>query len=148
MKRNKSPLLSKSKSFAIKIIELSRYLNAEKREYVMSKQILRSGTSIGANLAESEGAQSLLDFISKRTISLKEAYETRFWLELLLATKLIHQPWHDQAQQQLSEIIAMLNSSILTAKSKMSAAKYTSELSSEIQCNKVDTEELYDDFFP
>ena len=147
MKSKNSPLNDKSKSFAIRIVELSRFLIDERKEFVLSRQILKSGTSIGANLAESKGAQSLLDFISKRTISLKEAYETRFWLELLLANRLICQSCHDQVQQQLSEIIAMLNSSILTAKNKLSAQRRKSGFPPEIQYGGIDTEEIGDDFF-
>ena len=78
----------KSFMFAIRIVNLSKYL-ADKNEYVLSKQILRSGTSIGANVAEAQQAQSTADFISKLTIALKEASETNYWLRLLNATKYI-----------------------------------------------------------
>lgn len=122
MTAQNNPLMDKSKAFAIQIVELSRYLSSEKKDFTLSRQILRSGTSIGANLAESEGEQSLADFISKQTIALKEAYETRYWLELLLEARMIHQPWHDQAQKMLSEIIAMLNASIMTAKRNLATS--------------------------
>ena len=78
----------KSFMFAIRIVNLSKYL-ADKNEYVLSKQILRSGTSIGANVAKAQQAQSTADFISKLTIALKEASETNYWLRLLNATKYI-----------------------------------------------------------
>lgn len=78
-----SVVLDKSKAFALRIVRLNQYLCAEKQEYVMSKQILRSGTSIGANLAESEYAISRKEFLSKVYISLKECAETKYWLELL-----------------------------------------------------------------
>ena len=77
----------KSKKFAVRIVNLYRYLSAEKKEYVLSKQILRSGTSIGANIAESEYAQSRKDFLSKLYIALKECAETLYWLDLLYETE-------------------------------------------------------------
>ena len=76
----------KSKQFAIRIIRLYRYLCEEKGEYVLSKQLLRSGTSIGANLAEAECAFSRKDFLAKAYIALKEVAETKYWLELLVDT--------------------------------------------------------------
>ena len=76
----------KSFSFAIRVVNLSRYLVNEKKEYVLSRQILKSGTSIGANAAEARRAQSRADFISKMNISLKETTETLYWLRLLEAT--------------------------------------------------------------
>ena len=72
-----------SKKFALRIIKLYSYLINENQEFIMSKQVYRSGTSIGANVAESMNAQSRADFISKLSISLKEATETKYWLELL-----------------------------------------------------------------
>ena len=77
---------SKSFNFAIRIINLYKYLTGEKKEYVLSKQLLRSGTSIGANVAEAEQAQSRRDFISKMNIALKETAETKYWIKLLQAT--------------------------------------------------------------
>ena len=73
----------KSKAFALRIIKLFKYLQEEKKEFVLSKQILRSGTSIGANARERKNSQSKADFISKLSIALKEADETQYWLELL-----------------------------------------------------------------
>ena len=73
----------KSKSFALRAIRLYKYLSNEKREYVISKQLLRSGTSIGANIREAQNAQSKKEFIAKMNISLKEAAESEYWLELL-----------------------------------------------------------------
>ena len=73
--------------FAVRIAKLCRYLQEEKKEYILSKQLLRSGTSIGANIAESQQAQSRADFISKLSIALKEGYETDYWLRLLNATE-------------------------------------------------------------
>jgi len=75
----------RSFDFALRIVKMVRHLNDQKQEYVLAKQILRSGTSIGANLRESVFAQSVADFVSKLSIALKEAAETQYWLELLRA---------------------------------------------------------------
>lgn len=82
-------ILEKSKNFAIRIINLYKYLNNEKKEYVMTKQVLRSGTSIGANIKECINAESKADFIHKLGVALKEADETEYWLELLRETDYI-----------------------------------------------------------
>lgn len=79
----------KSFQFAVRIVKLCRYLEETKKEYVLSKQIMRSGTAIGANVAESQQAQSRADFISKMSIALKEAVETNYWLRLLQETNYI-----------------------------------------------------------
>ncbi len=77
---------NKSFAFAVRMINLCKYLQAEKKEYVLSKQILRCGTSIGANIAEAQHAQSKADFAAKLNIALKETGETKYWLRLLHAT--------------------------------------------------------------
>lgn len=82
-------LLVKSKCFAIRIVNLYKHLSESKNEYVISKQLLRSGTSIGANVREAKVAQSRKEFIAKLNISLKEAAETEYWLEILYETKFI-----------------------------------------------------------
>ena len=76
----------KSFEFAIRIVNLCKYLNETKKEFVLSKQLLRSGTSVGANVAEAEQAQSTPDFVSKMSIALKEASETKYWIRLLAST--------------------------------------------------------------
>ena len=81
----------KSFRFAVRIVNLCRYLQTEQKEYILTKQLLRSGTSIGANVAESQQAQSRPDFISKLNIALKEAYETNYWLRLLCETQYLKQ---------------------------------------------------------
>ena len=78
-----NPIAAFSKAFALRTIKLYKFLSEEKREYVMSKQVLRSGISIGANIRESMYAQSRADFVSKMSIALKESSETEYWLELL-----------------------------------------------------------------
>ena len=86
---NKNPLLDKSYQFSIRIVHASRYLMTTKKEYILSKQLLRSGTSIGANAEEAQGGQSRRDFISKIAISYKEARETHYWLRLLRDTNFL-----------------------------------------------------------
>lgn len=85
----KNVILDLSFAFAVRIVNLSRHLSGEKKEYVLSRQVLRSGTSIGANVKEAIVAQSRKDFIAKLNISLKEANETEYWLQLLHATGLL-----------------------------------------------------------
>ena len=108
---------NKSKAFAQRIVKLYGYLRG-RRECVMSKQVLRSGTSIGANVAESKYAQSSDDFISKISIALKEASETYYWLELLYdAGYLPNKPQTKTLFEDCDEIIRILVSSVKTARS-------------------------------
>ena len=79
----KSITFDKSKAFALRIIRLYKFLKEERNEFILSKQLIRSGTSIGANIAEAEHPQSTADYLSKMNIALKEANETKFWLKLL-----------------------------------------------------------------
>ena len=97
-----------AKAFAIRIIKLYKYLSEEKKEYVMAKQVLRSGTSIGANISESVFAQSRMDFVSKMSIALKEANETRYWLDLLVETGYIETAHYDSIIEDISKIIGTL----------------------------------------
>lgn len=108
----------KAKAFAVRIVKFSKFLENEKREYILSKQILRSGTSIGANLHECINAQSRADFVSKMQIALKEANETDYWLELFLESEIIDQLMYKSLRDDLNEIIALLISSIKTTKTK------------------------------
>lgn len=108
----------KSKKFAVRIINLFKYLRDEKKEFVLSKQILRSGTSIGANVRESEHAQSNDDFIHKNNIALKEANETEYWLELLYETEFITEEQYQSIRADCSEICKILISIIKTLKEK------------------------------
>jgi len=86
MGKNNSILKDKSYNFSVRVVKLCKFLQEEKREYILSKQIIRSGTSVGASIFEAEYAQSNLDFIHKFSISLKEANETLYWLSLLKDT--------------------------------------------------------------
>jgi len=118
MKKKESVLRDKSYNFAIRIVKLSQYLKQEKKEFDMNKQILKSGTSIGALIREAEYAQSDADFISKFSISLKEANETAFWLSLLKDTDYMEEKMYNSLFSDCEEIIRMLISTIKTMKSK------------------------------
>ena len=118
MNREKSVLRQKSYAFALRIIKLSQYL-ANLKEYVINKQITRSGTSIGALVREAEFAQSLADFISKNSIGLKEANETDYWLSLLKDAKYIDETLYNSLANDCNELIAMLVSTINTSKQKL-----------------------------
>ncbi len=116
----KSPLIEKSYSFAIQIVKLVYQIQNTKKEYILSKQILKSGTSIGALIAEGQYAQSNADFVNKFSIALKEANETKFWISLLKDTDFIEIQTYNEYSTILEEIISMLVSSINTLKSKIS----------------------------
>ena len=105
-----------SMNFALRIINLYKYLRNEKEEYIMSKQLLRSGTSIGANIAESEHAQSKADFISKFHISLKEANETKYWITLLSKSEYLNITEYDSIMKDLRIIIGTLVNTIKKTK--------------------------------
>ena len=109
---------NKSKAFAVRIVQFVRYLQNDRNEFVLSKQILRSGTSIGANIRERKNAHSKADFINKLSIALKEADETQYWLEILYESGLIVQDLFNSLNEELKEIIAIITSSIKTAKEK------------------------------
>lgn len=113
-----STIQDKSRAFAIRMINCYRYLTEEKNEFVISKQILRSGTSIGANTRESKNAQSRMDFLSKLNIALKEADETEYWLDLLHATKYLDDKMFNSLNEDCTEIIKMLTAIIKTLKEK------------------------------
>jgi four helix bundle protein len=111
-------IAEKSEEFAVRVINLSKYLIAEKKEYIISKQIFRSGTSIGANVSESRNAQSREDFISKLNIALKEADETAYWLRILKRTEFISQDQFSSLNEDVQELISILVSIIKTTKEK------------------------------
>ena len=101
-------IVDKSKVFALRVIELYKFLTSEKKEFVLSKQLLRSGTSIGANARESIRAQSTADFYAKLTISLKEAEETAYWLELLNESGYIDNDMFKSLYSNCEELIRIL----------------------------------------
>ena len=109
-------IVKKTKGFAIQIIHLYLYLSKEKKEYVLSKQILRSGTSIGANVKEATQAQSKADFISKMSIALKEASETEYWLELLKETSFLTENQFNEINKENESIIKIITKIIKTSK--------------------------------
>lgn len=115
-----SVLKNKSREYALRIITMYNYLCDEKREYVMSKQVLRSGTSIGSNIAEAFYAQSDADFISKMCISRKEAAETLYWLELLRDSSYLDIKVAESMLSDCKELMRLLTSSIKTMKGKQS----------------------------
>ena len=115
MKKN-NLILDKSKVFAIRIIKLYQYLCNEKKEYVLSKQLLRSGTSIGVNIREAMQGQSKIDFVHKLSLSLKETSETEYWLELLQETEYISKIEFDSIYTDCNEIGKLLTSIIKTSK--------------------------------
>lgn len=109
-------LQKKSKAFAVRIIKMYQYLCDERHEFVLSKQVLRSGTSIGANVREAKRAQSRPDFYAKLFIALKEAEETEYWLELLAETEFVSQNMYESIYADCEEIIKLLVSSTKTIK--------------------------------
>ena len=107
---------SKSFSFAVRIVKLCRHLQIDNKEFVLSKQLLRSGTSIGANVAESQQAQSRADFISKLSIALKEAVETNYWLRLLYATDYLSSTEYSSVITDCKELEKLLTAILKTTK--------------------------------
>lgn len=113
---NENPLLEKSLSFASRIVKLYKYLQKEKHENIISKQIIRSGTSIGANANEAAYGVSTADFIAKLQISLKETAETEYWIRLLILTDYIDKSQGESILTDCLEIKRILISSLNTAK--------------------------------
>ncbi len=118
-----STIQNKSRYFAIRIIGCYKYLVEQKHEHIMSKQLLRCGTSIGANTRESKNAQSRLDFLNKLNIALKEADETDYWLDLLYTTDYIDDKMYASLLSDCKEIIALLVAIIKTLKGDSSSEK-------------------------
>lgn len=109
-------LKDKSYLFALRIVKLSRYLTREPKEYVLAKQVLRSGTSIGANVEEASQAESKLDFIHKLAVANKEPFETRYWLRLLTDSKLLTSRQAASLLSDCDELQRILVASIKTSK--------------------------------
>jgi four helix bundle protein len=114
----KGILVDKSYQFALRVVKLYKYLCNEKNEYVLSKQVLRSGSAIGALVKEAEYAQSKADFISKLSIALKEANETEYWLMLLKDSEYITEKMYQNIKPDIKELLKLLISSIKTSKDK------------------------------
>jgi len=109
-------MLNKAKDFAVEIINICKMIKMEKKESVLTNQLLRSATSIGANIHESKYAQSTADFISKMQIALKECYECEYWLELLNRTNYLNDSQYNVLQNSCGQIRRMLIASINTSK--------------------------------
>jgi four helix bundle protein len=114
-----SILVDKSYKFAIRIVKLNEYLSKEKKEYTLSKQLLRSRTAIGALIAEAQYAQSKADFINKMYIALKEANESRYWIRLLTDCNYLTNSMSKSIFLDVEELIKMLTSTINTTKEKL-----------------------------
>jgi four helix bundle protein len=111
-----SPVRDKSFGFALRIVKLYRYLKDEKKEYVLSKQVLRSGTAIGALVRESQYAESTADFIHKLAIALKEANETDYWIELLYQSDYLEEKSYQSIHTDIKELLKILASIVKTTK--------------------------------
>ena len=109
-----SVMFEKSKRFAVRIVRMYKYLRETKKEYVLSKQVLRSGTSIGANIAEAEYAYSKRDFLNKLYVVFKECAETLYWLELLYNTEYLDEKQYFDLRDDCEEIRKMLSSATKT----------------------------------
>jgi len=115
---NQQTIKKKSYDFALRVIKAYKYLTVEQREFVISKQMLRSGTLVGALIRESEYAQSNADFIHKQSIALKEANETEYWLNLLKDSSYIDNKSFNSVSKDCVELIKMLTAIIKTSKLK------------------------------
>ena len=111
-------LKEKSFNFALRIVKLSRYLKEEQKEYVLSKQVLRSGTAIGALVRESQHAESKADFIHKLSIALKETNETEYWIELLFQSGYLEEKSYHSIHKDVEELLKLLISIVKTTKTK------------------------------
>ena len=116
-------IVDKSEDFAVRIVKLYQLLQMERKEFIMSKQLIRCGTSIGANIAEAQEAQNDTDFIAKLYISLKECSETRYWLKLLCRTEYLSENEYSSIQNDASELNALLVSIIKSKKQNIGKAK-------------------------
>ena len=116
-------LKEKSFVFAVRTVKLYKYLIAEQKEFVLSKQILRSGTSIGANIEEANAGQSKKDFIAKLSISLKEARETHYWLRLMYECDYLNLQMYESLLHDCDEIISLLTVILKTSRNNLNKAK-------------------------
>ncbi|TDX09523.1 MULTISPECIES: four helix bundle protein [unclassified Flavobacterium] len=114
---------NKSFEFAIRIVKIYQYLSNDKKEFILSKQLLRSGTSIGAMIREAEHAESKSDFIHKFAIAQKEANEVIYWLELLKATDYLNQKEFENINNDAVSILKLITSIIKTSKNQLSKSK-------------------------
>jgi four helix bundle protein len=118
MEKKESLVEKKAFSFAIRIVRLYKFMQENSKEFVLSKQVLRAGTSIGANINEALSAESSSDFVHKMAIAAKEVREASYWLRLLKETDFIDEKSFDSIHQECKELLKMLNSIILSTKEK------------------------------
>ena len=118
MSGGKSIIKEKSFVFAVRTVKLYKYLAETKKEYVLSKQLLRSGTAVGALVREAQNAESKADFIHKLAIAQKECDETIYWIELLKETEFMSNSEYNSMSIQASELLKMIRSAIITTKNK------------------------------
>ena len=123
--KEKSIIYDKSFQFSVRIVKLYKYLSNEKKEYILSKQLLRSGTSIGANIHESISAQSKKDFISKMSIANKEARETEYWIKLLIETDYLNfnEKYVKTLKNDIEELIKILTAIVKTSQINLKKEK-------------------------
>ena len=119
MNERQNILLEKSFGFAIRIVNLYKHLSEERREFVLSRQLLRSGTAIGALIREAQNAESKLDFIHKLAIAQKECDETLYWIELLKEVKYLNEDEFKSISVDATELLKIIRSAILTTKEKL-----------------------------
>ena len=122
--KKQDPLADKTMEFAIRVVKLNRYLTEQKKEYILSKQVLRSGTNPGAMVREAANAESGADFIHKLGIGQKEICETQYWLELLFRSDYLNEIEYQSLYSDTIEILKIIRSSILTKKQRL-ATKVT-----------------------
>jgi four helix bundle protein len=114
----KSPIKTKSYLLAINIVELYKRLSEQRKEYILSKQVLKSGTSVGANIREAIQAESRADFIHKMCIALKESSETEYWLGLLRDTNYLDEPTFDSLHSECEEVSKLLTAIIKSSRER------------------------------
>lgn len=119
MSEKRSIIKDRSFAFAVRVIRLFQYLTETKKEYVLSKQLLRSGTAIGALVREAQNAESTKDFIHKLGIAQKECDETIYWLELLKETEYINDKEFESINNEANELLKMIRSAIITSKKNL-----------------------------
>ncbi len=119
MENTKSILSIKAYAFAIRVVNAYKYLSNSQKEFILSKQLLRSGTAIGALDREAIHAQSKADFLNKMNIALKEAYETEYWLQLLYDTEYLDEKTYQSINADCKELVALLTSTVKTIKLSM-----------------------------
>jgi len=115
---DRNAAVEKSFEFAVRIVNLYKYMLREQKEYVMSKQLLRCGTSIGANVAEAQRGQSKADFAAKMSIALKEANETQYWLKLLFRTEYLTKDQFESMNSDVQELLSILTAICKTSHSE------------------------------